>query len=1370
MSGGGKTQTSTSSVQIPPEVLARYNAVNARAENVASTPFQAYSYDPSAFVAPMTETQNAAIGQIGQASGMAQPYFQTGAAATLGGMGPANLGELDTNKYMSPYLQNVVQSTADILGQQNRQDMSGALGTAIQSGAGFGDRSGIAAANLNRQQMMGMGSTIGNLLNQGYMQAQGVAQQQQSADLAARQANLARLLQGGQSIGQLGAGAQGAALAGSQALLGAGTQQQQTEQAGLSALYNQYQQERAYPFQTTQFLGNIGMGTGALSGATTTETKPAGFFSGLKRGGKVVEGVGYRRGGIVPESMGGHVSAGHMGEGYADGGSPQMDYASMVIQQLFGGMDPNAGAYGRGSAGIGSGGFVPQANLPVGQLNAPKISQSAPQTSISDLVDTGGKLYEGAENVGKWWEENNPSPPVIDENDPQFKNWDRAAGGRTTRTGLAAGGMPYDPQNTGYVPDNAPKETPELLQPKGPSQTQSGLSKVADIAKIVGAFMANGGVAGRHGYAGGGRPEPLTLDQELLEYARRRPASALFDPGPQNLPPGPFSYNPSQQSLPPGGITVPTPRQEVAELARQKAAAAEAEFRRQLRAAPSNLAVATPAGLSAADAERIRREHYTSVYKTQPVERILPTAGDMFRRSLEIAPENLAVATPAGLSAADAEGIRGEYYTSLYKTQPVERFNAFGTPVPAGAPADAGAIAATDGGLKPAASPVRVVGAQPAATEFPIAPSWTLPEVTAIPTAAAETPDGLAGAALPAPTPEGPADLTSGVANAAEPIAGAEPGLAAGTGAGTPTVATGDREAYYAAIKAAESGNNPNAQSNTSSASGYYGFTDGTWSALAQKYPEAGLTADGKNDPAQQERAIRLLTAENERQLKNAGIPATNGNLYAAHFLGAGAAPRVLSAPDGAAIEGLVPASYIAANPFLKGMTVGEFKQWTNEKSSGGGGGGVGTLGDAAITSPDVTDTRPDGGRNDQPAPGLGGKNFFEKMIDKAGGPENIILPFLSGLGKMAGSQSRFLGTAILEGVGGGAEAYMKRQEQLANIGMTEATTRGIDIENVKKSLQVTAQGNIMWTVKGPMNAVEYFRLREEGKAPETLGYIPGQPDQSGTNAPSGEAVTPRGTELPAGINFGDKSMDFANNEPLVANGLTGGAGYELALEATKTYQSAVTGAAAAARDTDTLTSDMAVNLADVIASDPGILSSPGAGFDVRANIASILNTTARAFKLDLNFSQADEQADISKKMQYLFAASRASGADQSSNATFEALAAALPNPNMPPEAIAELTASMLVNNQRSKARQWHMNKYKQNSGGFLADAGFAFNQDNPATDAMQAKEAIKNFMLKDPDIFAGIMKGKYTAQDVDEMFQQSVGIPGMSGYLMGNI
>jgi molybdenum-dependent DNA-binding transcriptional regulator ModE len=40
MGGGGKGGTTTQTVQIPPEVMARYNAVNARAEDVAKQPFQ----------------------------------------------------------------------------------------------------------------------------------------------------------------------------------------------------------------------------------------------------------------------------------------------------------------------------------------------------------------------------------------------------------------------------------------------------------------------------------------------------------------------------------------------------------------------------------------------------------------------------------------------------------------------------------------------------------------------------------------------------------------------------------------------------------------------------------------------------------------------------------------------------------------------------------------------------------------------------------------------------------------------------------------------------------------------------------------------------------------------------------------------------------------------------------------------------------------------------------------------------------------------------------------------------------------------------------------------------------------------------------
>ncbi len=141
------------------------------------------------------------------------------------------------------------------------------------------------------------------------------------------------------------------------------------------------------------------------------------------------------------------------------------------------------------------------------------------------------------------------------------------------------------------------------------------------------------------------------------------------------------------------------------------------------------------------------------------------------------------------------------------------------------------------------------------------------------------------------------------------------------------------REGYFAAIRAAESGGDDAARNPSSTATGRYQFTEPTWNGLMEQYPDAGLTVDGRTDAGQQERAIRLFTAENERQLAEAGVATTNSNLYAAHFLGAAGAVKVLSAPDGAAMEGLVDGAVIAANPFLAGMTVKDFRDWTEGKT-----------------------------------------------------------------------------------------------------------------------------------------------------------------------------------------------------------------------------------------------------------------------------------------------------------------------------------------------------------------------------------------------------------------------------------------------------
>ena len=66
---GGKTATTTQAVQIPPEVLARYNAVNAQAQAAAAQPFQAYG---GQFVAPLTATQQAGIAATYGAAGAAE--------------------------------------------------------------------------------------------------------------------------------------------------------------------------------------------------------------------------------------------------------------------------------------------------------------------------------------------------------------------------------------------------------------------------------------------------------------------------------------------------------------------------------------------------------------------------------------------------------------------------------------------------------------------------------------------------------------------------------------------------------------------------------------------------------------------------------------------------------------------------------------------------------------------------------------------------------------------------------------------------------------------------------------------------------------------------------------------------------------------------------------------------------------------------------------------------------------------------------------------------------------------------------------------------------------------------------------------------
>lgn len=147
-------------------------------------------------------------------------------------------------------------------------------------------------------------------------------------------------------------------------------------------------------------------------------------------------------------------------------------------------------------------------------------------------------------------------------------------------------------------------------------------------------------------------------------------------------------------------------------------------------------------------------------------------------------------------------------------------------------------------------------------------------------------------------------------------------------------------EQYYKSIRAAESSGNDSAVNPSSGATGRYQFTSGTWNDLARSFPGLGLTRvgggqDGRTDPAQQEKAIKTFTRLNAASLEDHHIPVNNGTLYASHFLGRQAAPNVLLAPDDDLVANHVPPSYLIQNKFLRGMTIGEFKQWAASHSRG---------------------------------------------------------------------------------------------------------------------------------------------------------------------------------------------------------------------------------------------------------------------------------------------------------------------------------------------------------------------------------------------------------------------------------------------------
>lgn len=132
------------------------------------------------------------------------------------------------------------------------------------------------------------------------------------------------------------------------------------------------------------------------------------------------------------------------------------------------------------------------------------------------------------------------------------------------------------------------------------------------------------------------------------------------------------------------------------------------------------------------------------------------------------------------------------------------------------------------------------------------------------------------------------------------------------------------QEALLDKIQTAETGNNPNAVNPNSTASGPFQFTNPTWKSMVSKYGDTtGIGLKDKGDAKSQRTMAALMLKDNDSFLSGKiGRPPTDGELYAAHFLGAeGANKLIQNLGQNTPVTYLFPPSYIRANKqiFLQG-------------------------------------------------------------------------------------------------------------------------------------------------------------------------------------------------------------------------------------------------------------------------------------------------------------------------------------------------------------------------------------------------------------------------------------------------------------------
>jgi hypothetical protein len=297
MSGSSGTNTVTQTI---PDWMQNYisNTYNT-AQNVANTPYQGFTGQG---VAPLNSTETSGLTQLANAGAA-----NTGATAINSGVNaatgasqytPTQVGytaptAADIQQYMSPYINNAVNTSNQQIEQAGQIGNQQIAGSATSAGAYGGARQGVEEALNNKYTEQNVAENTANLENSAYSTALGQANTNAQSNLNAATTNAAngltanqQAITGGMVLGQLGGEQATNAQSNANAVYTAGQAGQTTQQAADTYAYNQYLQQLMWPYQQLSALeGATYQGNAGSSTTSPTYSNTLGQVAGLGMAG-----------------------------------------------------------------------------------------------------------------------------------------------------------------------------------------------------------------------------------------------------------------------------------------------------------------------------------------------------------------------------------------------------------------------------------------------------------------------------------------------------------------------------------------------------------------------------------------------------------------------------------------------------------------------------------------------------------------------------------------------------------------------------------------------------------------------------------------------------------------------------------------------------------------------------------------------------------------------------------------------------------------------------------------------------------------------------------------------------------------------------